>query len=187
VVHADAVAAEPAVTAVMSAVASAHGGKLVGLDFRVKTEDSLARKIAADATAEGVTPAQAAAAISDANRYTMELSADNYTHGAQSTLDDLAAQGYSERVKNFWPDGDPYQGINAALTTPDGQNVELQFHTADSFAVKENVNHPLYEEFRTTQDNSLRRGLWDKMVANARSIPVPPGVLSIPTLRVQKL
>jgi hypothetical protein len=184
-VHAKAAANEPAVTARMKALAAAHGARLEGLEFRLKEKKSLARKINADANAEHITDAEAAANISDAVRYTMIQKEANYASTAGAVLDDFHNAGYGIRSKNFWQQGDPYQGINVALTAPDGQKIELQFHTQESLDVKMARNHPLYEEYRTSTDNARRKVLWDQMVGNAAKIPVPGGVMALPQLKLQ--
>lgn len=186
-VYAQAVMNEPAITSQMQQLAGEHGAQLVGLDFRVKGKDSLQRKIAIDAKTEHDTPAQSGANISDAVRYTMEFSPESYTDGSRQTITELQNKGYDLNVKNYWATGDPYQGINIAAISPMGQKFELQFHTAQSFDVKQNINHPLYEQFRTSTDPSTRVSLWSKMSANAASIPIPNGVRSIPSLKSQRL
>ncbi len=49
-----------------------------------------------------------------------------------------------------------YKGINTNIKSSDGQIFELQFHTPNSFNVKQNINHVLYEEFRLLDQNSER-------------------------------
>lgn len=186
-VRASALKNEPAITSKMTQLAGEHGAKMVGLAQRVKGQASLSRKIAADSKQKGITTKEAGSQISDSVRYTMEFPNTSYTSGVLSVKDELKSEGYSLRIKNYWESGDPYQGINVAALSPSGQSFELQFHTADSFNVKENINHPLYETFRTASDPSTRLTLWSKMVDNASTVPVPAGVLSIEGLRKQSV
>jgi hypothetical protein len=109
-----------------------------------------------------------------------------YTATVKTSLAKLKSQGTQTRVKNFWKKGDPYQGINVALTTSKGVKAELQFHTTESLKVK-NVIHHDYEKFRVSSEPSLRKSLWDTMTATADKIPVPENVLDIPDLKVQTL
>lgn len=182
------VALEPATTAMVTRMAAEHGGEMSGLENRLKTSDSLARKIDADAVKEhGGDRASAAASVSDSLRYTTVFDNDNYTAGTRATLDALEADGYSIRAKNFWQEGDPYQGMNVKATK-DGVTVELQFHTRDSVRIKGTTLHPLYEEYRKSTDDTKRRSLWDKMVDTAGTIPRPAGytaLLGIGTLTMQ--
>lgn len=172
-------AAEPHATATMQQIAAKTGGQLVGLDFRLKSEESLQRKID-DKIAEGMTPEQAAADVKDALRYTVAADADAYSGAHATATDELRAQGW-EQVKstNYWAPGDSYQGLNTWWRTPDGQTVELQFHTPESARVKEDV-HVLYNEAREDTTPPARRaelestmaGMWD-------SVPIPPGAIDL--------
>jgi hypothetical protein len=182
------VALEPKTTEMVTAMAAEHGGEMVGLEQRLKTTDSLARKIDADSVKEhDGDRAAAAASVSDSLRYTTVFDNDTYTAGTAATLKSLEADGYSIRAKNFWSDGDDYQGMNVKATK-DGVTVELQFHTRDSVRVKETQLHPVYEEYRKSTDNTKRRELWDRMVGIASTIPKPAGyatLLTIGTLTVK--
>lgn len=174
---------DPEITGMMRRLADENGGEMEGLEFRVKQPKSLRRKIQKhiDTNREGTSdPIEVATKLSDPLRYTMVYSEDKYTAGARNTLDSLMRQGYTIQSKNYWVPGDPYQGLNVALQTPDGFNVELQFHTRASLEVKER-NHPLYERFRKSDDNAERRRLYMEMARQASLIPVPEGIRTIPT------
>lgn len=162
-----AVAAEPVITQQMQDLAAANGGQMIGLDFRLKTEESLERKIADKARDEFGGDYEAAAAdIGDSVRYTMELNPNNYGNGVRSTIDSLNEQGYQTRVKNYWQEGNIYKGVNATITSPDGQKFELQFHTRDSFNLKETFNHKLYEEHRLSTTSAARKFELEQQMAN---------------------
>ena len=65
----------------------------------------------------------------------------------------------------------------ATFETPEGQLFELQFHTSDSFDVKQNINHALYEEARLLSTSTKRVSeLNDQMLLNSAKIPQPNGV-----------
>lgn len=176
---------EPDITRRMTNLAESQGFRLEGLKYRIKTTDSLTRKIDSDAKRLRLAPDVAAKGISDSVRYTGIIPAENYTRATQKAIGDLKAAGYKARVKNYWQSGDPYQGVNIALTSPDGHGVELQFHTEESFRMKEYINHPIYEKYRVSTDNVERKSLWDRMVTNASTLPVPPDALSVPDLKMQ--
>jgi hypothetical protein len=175
-----ATAREPALTTTMEGLASTHGGQMEGLDFRVKTADSLARKLSNDAVDSGKPPAELAGLMFDVNRYTISTDDAQYAASAQAAIDDLRRQGNTVRVKNFWnrPDN-PYQGINLQVTTRDGAQYELQINTPASLAVKNGRMHRLYEQFRIEHDEKAKAELEQKMYALSRTIPVPPGVESV--------
>jgi hypothetical protein len=156
----DGLKSEPAITKAMIDLANANGATMVGLDHRLKSEDSLARKIDDDAKNEFDGNREAAAEnINDSVRYTMQFSADSYSESVASTLKDLEEQGYEMRVKNFWQEGNAYKGINVAVTAGDGTKFELQFHTAQSFDIKENEAHSLYEQYRVETDPEIKASL----------------------------
>ena len=144
-----------------------------GLDFRLKSLKSLMRKIAAEKDSEHDGDAEAAAkSMSDVVRYTMSYSPEDYVEGIKGVIDAMKKSGYEMRIKNYWKGGDPYQGINVAVTHPDGTQFELQFHTPQSVVEKEKI-HLLYEEYRTSQDPRQRFTLYNRMVRLAEKIDVP--------------
>jgi hypothetical protein len=143
-------AAEPRITRSMQGIAdSVDHGKLIGLEYRLKGDDSLKRKLATDMLEDiGVAPGRALDDIKDSIRYTMEVPRGSYTRGVQQAIDDLQAKGFQNvTFKNTW-DSAGYKGINSTWRDPvSGQVFELQFHTADSFAAKMD-GHALYEKER---------------------------------------
>ena len=139
---------EPVVTGLLQEIAQRTKGTLEGLEFRIKGEASLARKITGDASESGEVYSKAAAKIKDVLRYTIAYSDEAYTQGVKEALETLAKKGYGKvRLKNNWNTKGSYQGINAAFKTPRGYEFELQFHTKASLDAKEST-HKLYEEAR---------------------------------------
>lgn len=143
--------AEPAVTADMVRIVDAHpGARLEGLDFRLKGEDSMYRKVS-DALTEALPGSRASVdsvlgQMKDSVRYTVVFPSDAYTAGASSVIRDLIDDGYQPYgpFKNSWG-GDGYQGINSNWIEPgSGRIIEVQFHTDSSFAAKMET-HELYE------------------------------------------
>jgi hypothetical protein len=179
---------EPAMTREMIDIANTHGAKMEGLDHRLKSDESLARKVDAEKDTDfGGDATKTAQSMSDVVRYTMTYPEAEYAGNVQATITDMEARGYKARVKNYWEMDDPYQGINVALTHPSGIKVELQFHTPRSVKVKETV-HGLLDKFRAEPNARTRFGLWDRMVRVSNQIPVPPPpeqLLSIGDLKSQ--
>jgi uncharacterized Zn-binding protein involved in type VI secretion len=172
--------AEPATTALLSELASSNGGKMTGLEFRLKTQESLSRKIADDSEHMNVPVDKAAQNIGDALRYTMILAEKNYAHGANAVLTDLEKKGHKVlKVKNTWREGAQYKGVNSVLQTPDGQKYELQFHTQSSFDTKQ-ATHVMYEKVRAEgTPPEEQAALVGEMSETSKKIPTPPGVQSI--------
>ncbi len=66
------------------------------------------------------------------------------------------------------------------MKTPSGEIFELQFHTPNSFNMKQNINHTLYEEFRLLDKTTARaKELEQIMINNSNSVVNPPNVQSI--------
>jgi hypothetical protein len=175
------------------AVAGVPGAGFVGWEFRLKTEKSMERKIYMDAKAKKITMEEEAHRLGDAVRYTVTAAPKNYERVVKDTLKALEAKGYTVmpgRFRNSWVDPESrapmYQGINLNMMAPTGQPWELQFHTPQSYKVKEHQNHPYYEEYRKSyegkHDNRLtpeRRGrkirLETIMKDNQEKVRKPPG------------
>jgi len=186
---------EPVITDLMEGITSSIGGKFAELDGksslvnRLKSTDSLARKIDADAEKDHGGDREAAAkAISDGVRYTLNVDEANYTDGVEKTVEALEKTGWKvESVKNFWQAGDPYDGTNIKISK-DGVKVELQLHTPSSHRIKEVDLHDDYENYRSNKDNTERRTLWDGMVEKAKGIGRPANMgklLTLGTLVIQ--
>jgi hypothetical protein len=78
--------------------------------------------------------------ISDALRYTVLISTEGYTDAVKNALKRLEEQGMTPaKLKNYWGEGDGYQGINDVFNVPCDMSptgyvkVEIQFHTPESF------------------------------------------------------
>ena len=173
-------ALEPDVSAMLAQVASDVGGRLAGFEHRLKTRASLLRKmrkIMHDET--GTSPSDLQ--INDALRYTIEVEdvpPGRHVEAIRTALARLEGAGHRvARVKNYWPPGDNYSGVNSVIIAPEGLAWELQFHTADSFRIKMRDYH-LYEELREVKTPAARkRLLYDELSAPWESVPIPSHVL----------
>lgn len=189
-IRAKAEALEPEITGIMTRMAGQYGGELVSLAHRLKTTDRIAQKIEREAKARGISAADMATKVNDSVRYTMKFGDGDYVRGVQKTLDALKAQGYEMKVKNYWRDGDPYQGINVVLKK-NGVVTELQFHSPSSYDVKETTNHALYVKYQNSKSNEERRKLWGEMSTTSRSRVKKPKdydkLLSVGDLTMQEI
>lgn len=169
-------AVEPEVTKELSVLANQFDADLVGLEYRLKAVDSLSDKIRRNAYSAKVTPSEAAERLCDVLRYTMRLPDSNYTEGIRAVLEDFKRRNHGIDLANSWIGNPNYRGVNVVLTRPDGTQFELQFHTADSFHVKDKINHSLYEKWRELPPGKEKDDIAAEMQVNASSIPVPPGI-----------
>jgi hypothetical protein len=185
-----ALAVEPKVTELMKTIQENSGGEFVLLEQRVKSTDSLARKIDSDAVLEfDGDRSRAADAVSDAVRYTLKVGDENYAQSLDSTVKALEASGFTLRVKNFWQSGDPYDGVNIKAKK-DGVEVEIQLHTPSSFSHKEGKGgtHPIYKAYQVELNDSTRLSMWNQMIEIAKGVSRPanyPTILATGALVLQ--
>ncbi len=159
---------EKKITGELQELAQSGNLKMEGLANNLKSEESLIRKLAE------VEPGD----IGDALRYTMVASADDLAGAAAKTLADLQSKGYEVvKITNTYKKGAAYKGLNTQLKAPNGQVFELQFHTPDSFHIKQNITHAMYEEARKLPLSSPRnQQLVEEMFRISDSIQEPAGL-----------
>jgi len=166
---------------IMIKKAAEFGGKLIGFPkYRIKGPDSLYRKLICEITGllekhqsdPGYTPdlEDCVRSIHDALRYTVQFPLERYTEGVKAFEKEFLQQGGVARkikFKNFWQEKDlvtTYMGINsqvelnsfADIPNSSGYIFELQFHTPQSFHMKDGPGHHMYEAFR---DPACKKGL----------------------------
>lgn len=165
---------EPEITAVLQSLES-ENARLVGLEHRLKSEDSLTRKILSEAHDMEVSPEEAAAVIGDVLRYTLCIDDDQYVSVVDKTLKAFAEKNITVyKFRNRWG-GDGYKGINTNLKTGDGLIFELQLHTPASFDAKE-LEHANYEVARSetaTEEERIAAEAYAKEIY--AKVPVPAG------------
>lgn len=160
-------------------LADRYKGKVAGVNedgsiaYAVKSVSSTAGKIKRDiADADHfdhvkMSPVEAGAKLHDLNRYTILYQPGRYSEAVDESVAELRRMGYEVKVKDFWLDhSNPYQGINTQVFDPKTKSwFELQFHTPESFDIKEKLLHPYYEKVRALDEvydfsdeaNALRR------------------------------
>ena len=165
---------EPEITAALQSLES-ESAKLVGLEHRLKSKESLARKILSDAHDMEVSLEEAASGIGDVVRYTFCIDEDQYVPVTDKTLKYLSEKHISViKFRNRWG-GEGYKGINMNLKTADGIIFELQFHTPASFEAKE-LEHANYEIVRSetaTEEEKIAAEAYAKEIY--AKVPVPEG------------
>lgn len=144
-----AVESEPLITSSVKDVAENCGLETYGLKNRIKGKESYLRKIRAEYKPDGNKYE-----VKDIVRYTLGTDdAGALVKGMENAIDELSKLGYNTiAVKNSWEDPlNPYKGINTTVIAPNGQKFEIQYHTKESFEVKEKM-HALYEKQRMIED-----------------------------------
>jgi hypothetical protein len=176
---------EPRVTDDLNAITmEVSGGELTGLEYRLKGEERFKEKVASEARDK---PEQSvgriAEAVPDAVRYTFRFDKDDYVQGCGRVQQRLEARGYALVLRrNSW-DSPDYKGINSRWRTPDGQLVEVQFHTPESFAAKQET-HGAYEKLRAPGTTKQERRDLDAYQREVTArVPVPDEVNTIADYR----
>lgn len=168
---------EPKITSDLTSIMDKVGGKLVGLDFRLKSQSSLKRKIETE-IADGFTHSQAVNKIRDAIRYTTVFKEKDFVTRYKAMQYLLAIKGYKTIVvKNTWKNDSAYKGVNTFIQNENGDVFEMQYHTQQSFDVKNGLLHKLYEKFRDLKTPIHEK---EKLLLEMRrlssKIKVPEGV-----------
>ncbi|MDR2256179.1 MAG: hypothetical protein LBE25_09300 [Arthrobacter sp.] len=180
---------EPAITSALQGTLGA-GDRLAGLEFRMKSPASLARKIHADqieAAQYGGRSAAAdvAAEVNDVLRYTVETPEhDGIPEATERTVKGLHATGmHVETIKNKYAQGAPYKGIHLIVgSSPAGVRFEVQVHSALSLAAKIKSHVP-YETARDVHAEPKERKAADaECRALFADVPTPRGLDSMTTV-----
>ena len=175
--------AEQIITNDMVDIASDVGGELSGLEYRMKTPESMTNKIARDRAAgevaDGVSDADVASRFSDLVRYTQTGSTETLSQQITQTLSALEARGYRiNKFKNRFdnPVGG-YKDIMVQLEhIQTGQKVELQFNTPKNLSIKEE-GHKFYEITRDFSKSQAERDAAQKAMEELyKQLEIPKNI-----------
>lgn len=171
---------EPLVTRKVEELAAAVGGRLIGLEHRLKSKKSTISKIERLVKEDPDTPASEVI-VWDALRYTFLIPdepEDHHVASVRSILADLESHGHTmHQVKNYWPRGDTYSGINTVILSRMGVHLEIQFHTPASFAIKQ-FTHDDYDKMRDPATPiEEQRALFQRQADIWDDIRIPKGML----------
>lgn len=196
------------ITPMIQQICESLGGEMVGLEFQLKRENSLARKISGEMD-DGYTLEDASKRISDSLRFTSVIEADKFTDHVTRVTQELEKRGFkiAKRKNNFiGKDGKPstgYKDINMNFEDPSGFIFELQFNTPEGIKAKEGLvkengrwtsrkdgvktSHFYYEQSRVLDENdpaNAKRIAYLKYMTEKvwRDVPIPKGIESIKTV-----
>ncbi|MCC5481156.1 ATP nucleotide 3'-pyrophosphokinase [Streptomyces barringtoniae] len=175
-------AGEPSISRDVRAAADLSQAELVGFDHRLKSPDSLKRKVATDLKEHPERNTDdILARLSDAVRYTLQWPDGDYVTGVTIASEVLSARG-SDTTKwsNTWGRAKGYKGLNTGWRAPVSRQLfEVQFHTpASKFAQEE--THKLYEEQRLPSTRPERKKeLQGQQDAIFAAVPVPDGARTL--------
>ena len=147
-IYEDAIKREPKITHDITESVRKNKCKMYGLNHRLKTEASIARKMKAKD-------------IKDAIRYTAILSEKDFVKQYNGIKKDLQNKGYKEiRCKNYFEQYRKglvkHKSVQTNYKTSNGYIFEIQFQTKASQNAK-NKKVPLYEEVRNPNTSEQRR------------------------------
>ncbi|MGI6608649.1 MAG: hypothetical protein ACOX1F_06745 [Erysipelotrichaceae bacterium] len=163
------------------------GKKLSSLDFRLKKEKSLKRKVITELV-EGKSLDFVETHLYDSVRFTDLVDDALYTNEYFEVKSQLENLGYKfVRVKNtIWDTSKDYRGINVVIESPGGYKFELQFHTPQSLDIK-NRNHVLYEIAREdTTSQAEKEKLHEQMLLNSQELDYIPDCETIESFNYLK-
>lgn len=169
---------EPEITAIVPPVVQAIGGEMQGLQYRIKTMKSLDEKL------HGRSEESQIEDCHDIIRYTAIFDPDILAEKIPKVLEQLVEAGCQVvKFKNTWGKDSTYCGINCQLLIG-GVCFELQFHTKESFFVKDVVLHPLYERLRVLDEENEEEAaeakrIRAKMVSVNRKMNWPKGIKNV--------
>ncbi|MEQ7777603.1 XopAD/skwp family type III secretion system effector, partial [Xanthomonas sp. WHRI 8356] len=171
---------EPQVTDMLQRIAARHGGQLAGTQHQLKSYGSLQEKLKQRVALKKQTLEEAAAGVNDALRYSVVLEPQDFTAGLRATLAALDDQGHARvKLTNQFTDYPPvFKAINVTLRSPDGALWEIQFHTPETFALKERF-HDLYKRAHALAVGGASRAEQRTLQAPAleafKRVASPPG------------
>ena len=175
---------EPKITQDVTSAVKKSGGEMYGLEHRLKTKESINRKIETDAKEKDISDYKAAKDLKDAVRYTSISNDDSFTKTYFNVKKELQKMGYDEvRCRNYF---DSYRkgtakhkSVQCVYKDRDGYLFEIQFQTPSSQKAKDE-KVPLYER-RRTPGLSLKEQqyLENEMDKLAKKVSTPKGVYTI--------
>ena len=126
----------------------------------------------------GINEREAAGHMRDVVRYTSLSDKESLVDDFMKITGDLEDNGYTiKRVKNTFKKDAPYKGINIIVRDQNGVDFELQFHTKQSFELKNGILHELYEKERLiTTSAAEKEALQKQMKEISDSIVFPDNV-----------
>ncbi len=178
------------ITADLQKIASEVDAKIISLENRFKTEESLVRKLSLLADRDKSNQSvqykleKFARRNNDTLRYTFILSNDKYAENFYNTIETLKQNGFlipQNRIWNAWENAETakdtgYRGINITAISSQKQLFELQFHTAESFRLKAETHH-LYEQLRNLKTSDERRAeIIKEILKSAKQVERPEGI-----------
>ncbi|MBP5596171.1 MAG: hypothetical protein J6Y02_12370 [Pseudobutyrivibrio sp.] len=175
---------EPRITKDVTTAIKQSGSDTYGLEHRLKTKESIQRKINTDSLERRISTDDAAMGIKDAVRYTSVSNTNNFVRSYFKVKRDLEKKGYSEvRCRNYFEmylKGEAkHKSVQSVFRDKDGYLFEIQFQTPESQKAKDE-KVPIYEERRKPGLSEDRKAELEKLMVNLMEpVPIPDDILKI--------
>ncbi|PHV72174.1 head morphogenesis protein [Sporanaerobium hydrogeniformans] len=175
---------EPDITKDLVEISNRTSVSMVGLEYRLKTKESFIRKVNSDSmnSFDGDIISKTISNTNDVIRYTYQSDKNTFVDSYKSVCNSLVDKGYKTiKVKNTWLDKrNPYNGVNCIFEGLNGQRFEVQFHTPESFNLKNGDMHKLYEKMRLdTTSQEEKKNLTIKMFELSSKLERPLNIEQI--------
>ncbi|AXV84016.1 type III effector protein (plasmid) [Ralstonia solanacearum] len=161
-------------------LAHAVGAQLVGLGHRLKSSGSLREKLKQLVAHKHLTLEEAVPLVNDALRYSVALLPQNFADGCRHIQAALDEQGHArvKLVNHFTKQYEPFSAVNVTLRSPEGHLWEIQFHTPQTFDLKEQF-HDLYKRSHQLRLQGAPASQLHELTRPAReafrAVPLPQG------------
>lgn len=164
---------EPKITEIMTSFES-DNCIVLGTENKLKSIERIAEKMISISNEKNITLEKASSKINDTLRYTLVIEPSDYTEKVLEVLLKFKNEGYAiVKAANTW-DNDTYKGVNTFIKAPNGTIFEIQFHTPDSYTVKDIETHMYYEiernDYASETDKALANEI-QKIYTSTISIP----------------
>ncbi|WP_084801755.1 XopAD/skwp family type III secretion system effector [Bradyrhizobium sp. Ec3.3] len=171
---------EREITPMLKQVVSTFRADLAGLKHRQKSKGSLRAKLDSLMAARNKTLEEAVAAVNDALRYSVVLAPQDFTEGCRRILATLDQLGHARTAltNHFNKRNEAFSAVSVTLRSPACAPWEIQFHTAETFELKERY-HDVYKRAQEMllqgAPLALRRKVTHEAWLAVRNISIPPG------------
>ena len=175
---------EPGITKDIQKAAKSSNSKLYGLENRLKTKESIARKINSNSLKKDISTSEAANDIKDAVRYTTISSDKSFVKNYNDFKSSMEKNGYKEtRCKNYWDLYDKgevkHKSVQSIFQDKDGYSFEVQFQTPSSQTAKDKKT-PIYEARRKPGISKAEAASLEKQMEElAKQVSTPNDIYKI--------
>ena len=158
--------------------------KLYGTEHKLKTQQSIQRKLNKKMIEDNVDLDTASKDIKDVVRFTAMSDDDHFVNNYKSFKSSMERKGYTEtKCKNYFEQYKQglvkHKSVQSTFADPDGYEFEVQFQTPASQNAKDK-KVPIYEERRQVGISPKRASeLERQMVELAENVPDPKGIEQI--------